>query len=102
MKKFLVDFFKNLAYRLSSRKFVLTLSSIYIFYVNKQWNLILAAVLGFTGAEGVGDAIEKYSKVKNSIDDDDPVQAIQNAIAAANEVDKTQFVVGDPIGMSGR
>lgn len=60
MKKFLAD----LIQRLTSRKFLLAVSAAALLAANKQWNELVGVVIAYIGAEGIGDAAQRFSEPK--------------------------------------
>lgn len=99
MQKFLAD----LIQRLSSRKFLITLFGLVaVTAYPEQANAIVALIVAFVGAEGIGDAAQRYSEPKKEAAKTE-FETAKLEILGANAlpdtgVDKTQFVPGQMSG----
>jgi len=96
MKKFLADFIK----RLSSRKFIVTLGAIAaVVTFPDQAGDIVALTVAFVGAEGVGDAAERYQNQKTTQAETQlkAIQTEQGMLDIPMDVDRSQVVPGNTL-----
>lgn len=96
MKKFLA----NLIQRLTSRKFLLTVGTALILIANQQYNELVLLITAYIGAEGIGDAAQRYQAEKtkqseNILQD----TKLQFGELASPEVDRGNIVTGENIPM---
>lgn len=99
MQKFIADFIK----RLSSRKFLVTIGGIVaVISFPESSGQIVTLCVTFIGAEGLGDAAERYNTPKVQAADKE-LEATKIQLLGADAlpdtgVDKTQFVPGTMSG----
>lgn len=96
MKKFLADFIK----RLSSRKFIVTLGAIAaVITFPDQAGDIVTLTVAFVGAEGIGDAAERYQTQKTTQAETQlkAIQTEQGMLDIPMDVDRSQVVPGSAL-----
>lgn len=99
MQKFLADFIK----RLTSRKFLVTIGGIAaVVSFPEQSGQIVTLCVTFIGAEGLGDAAERYNTPKEKAAQADlestKIQLLGADALPDTGVDKTSFVPGTMSG----
>ena len=87
MKKFLASLIK----RVTSLKFLLTLSTALVLVANQQWNELVVLILGYIGVEGAGDVVSRYGDTKVARDKE--LWQLEN-LEADDPVDKTTTTPG--------
>lgn len=93
-------FISNLIRRMTSRKFLLTVSGALVLVANEQWPELAALVLGYIGVEGLGDATERFQaqKVRQAETNLEDTK-IQFGVLGAdpNAVDRGDIVPGNEV-----
>lgn len=81
---------KDFLKRLTSRKFLAMVASVYLLYVNGQFNEMVAVVVAYLASEGAGDVVQRYQSEKAKF-------ATEQYAALGDpydDVDKSQIVAG--------
>jgi hypothetical protein len=93
------SFMKDLIERLTSRKFLLTVSTALVLIANKQWDMLVLMVGGYVGVEGIGDAAARYAQPKAAAAQADlestKIQLLGTDALPDTGVDKSQLVAGN-------
>lgn len=93
-------FLANLIRRMTSRKFLLTVSAALVLVANQQWPELAALILGYISVEGLGDATERFQaqKVKQAETNLEDTK-IQFGVLGAdpNAVDRGDIVPGNEV-----
>lgn len=93
MKKGMADFVK----RLTSRKFLLGVAALLTLAANDQWHMFALTALGYMGAEGVPDAVSRYSEGKVDLAKvSREAQQLLSELDDDDDVDKTVITSGYP------
>lgn len=86
---------RDLYYKFTSRKFLLTLAAALVLYANKQWTELVLLISGYMGIEGVADAVERYRAPDSTkAVEATKQQAIQHGLVPAG-VSSPQLVAGE-------
>ena len=97
----MIAFLSGLIKRLTSRKFLLTLSAALVLVANQQWTELVALVSVYVGSEGLGDAAERYKaqdvKKADVLLENTKVELGQFSDFAPATADTNTFVPGNEI-----